>query len=592
MDKGLKRKIFMFSALIGAMIFYLIFFGRKNIAVGIMIIIAAFMNLKDDLSYKPGLSFIKVLGLLLVLGIVSYFNSPITILSCILTFLVVFGTTFSSYHLFRSDVYMPYLLCYFIMSANPVTLENLPLRLMALVCGAVFIVGLNIILNRDKHYNISKETLNNLIEEVNKSIDLKLEGKDVSMDSFKTAKEFYLSLYQRFEYKYFPSPKQQSILNIIKAFQSIGYLLSKSNPTDNELRYIKKVLSEIREIKIEEVFEGVEIETKGMMHILLNLEIIANELDKDLSDNITAPDKKILTQIFKPFNKRQFNFRSVKFVFAFKMALIMLLWEVLTMLFNLPFTKWLFFVTVSMMVPYIDDMKYTAQKRIMGTFLGVFIFAIILIVMPVIPISKSAVILIVVVICLFVFVWKMKDRLIRNTATTLMSVMTSLSYIEAPDAITLKILWVIVGIAAVSLFNFKFLPYSVEKETRNNLENCYLLNEKSIDLIRQKCHGDNTEYKTTLFVSESIVRENIQINDNNKELYNLQFMISNLCNFILSYLDVNGCSDELNKNLLDIIDKDANVNENLDSKESVMAWSMRNTIDMFKKERELMNDIA
>ena len=97
MDKGLKRKIFMFSALIGAMLFCMIFFGRKNIAVGVMIIIAAFMNLNEDLSYKPGLSFVKVLGLLLIMGIVSYLNSPITIVSCILTFLVVFGTTFSSY---------------------------------------------------------------------------------------------------------------------------------------------------------------------------------------------------------------------------------------------------------------------------------------------------------------------------------------------------------------------------------------------------------------------------------------------------------------------------------------------------------------
>ena len=578
----------MFSALIGAMLFYLIFFGRKNIAVGVMIIIAAFMNLNEDLSYKPGLSFVKVLGLLLIMGIVSYLNNPITIVGCILTFLVVFGTTFSSYHLFRSDVYMPYLLCYFIMSANPVTLENLPARLMALACGAVFIVGLNIILNRDKHHNITKETIDNLVEELNKSIDLKLEGKDVSPDSFKTAKDFYLSLFHRFEYKYFPSPKQQSILNIVKAFQSVGYLLSQSDLSDNELRYIKKVLSEIREIKIEEVFEGVEIETKEMTPILLNLEIIVNELNKDLSDEFAIPYKKIITQLFKPFDKRRFSFRSVKFVFAFKMALIMLLWEVLTMLFNLPFTKWLFFVTVSMMVPYIDDMAYTARKRIQATFLGIFIFAILLIVMPVIPLSKGAVIFSVVVICLFVFVWKIKDRLIRNTATTLMSVTTSLSYISAPDAITLKILWVIVGVAAVSLFNFKFLPYSVEKETRNNLEICHRLNEKSIDLIRQKCHGDNAGNKTTLFVSESIVRENIQVNDDNRELYNLQVMISNLCNFILSYLDVNGCSDELNNNLLDIIDKDADANEDLDSKESVMAWSMRYAMDMFKKEKELI----
>ena len=321
---------------------------------------------------------------------------------------------------------------------------------------------------------------------------------------------------------------------------------------------------------------------------MLNLEIIINELNKDLSDDSTIPDKKIITQLFKSFNRRRFNFRSAKFVFAFKMAVIMLLWEVLTMLFNLPFTKWLFFVTVSMMVPYIDDMAYTARKRVQATFLGIFIFAIILIALPVIPISRRAVIIIVVVICLFVFVWKMKDRLIRNTATTLMSVMTSIAYIDAPKAITLKILWVIVGVSVVSLFNFKFLPYSIEKETRNNLGICYHLNDKSIDLIRQKCHGGNTDKKTTLFVSESIVHENIQVNDDNQELYNLQFMISNLCNFILSYLDVNGCSDELNNNLLEIMDKDADVNEDLDLKESVMARSMRYAMDMFKKENELI----
>ncbi len=266
----------------------------------------------------------------------------------------------------------------------------------------------------------------------------------------------------------------------------------------------------------------------------------------------------------------------------------MLVWEVLTMLFNLPFTKWLFFVTVSMMVPFIDDLKYTARKRILGTFLGIFIFAIVLIAIPFIPISRSTVIIIVVVICLFVFVWKMKDRLIRNTATTLMSVMTSVAYINPPNAITLKILWVVVGIAAVSLFNFKFLPYSVEKETRNNLENCYRLNERAIDLIKEKCQGGNADNKTNLFVSEAIVRGNIQVNDDNRELYNLQFMISNLSNFILSYLDFNGGSDELNSNLLDIIDKDADVKENLELKESVMAWSMRNVMDMFKKEKELI----
>jgi hypothetical protein len=117
-----------------------------------------------------------------------------------------------------------------------------------------------------------------------------------------------------------------------------------------------------------------------------------------------------------------------------------------------------------------------------------------------------------------------------------MSVTTSLSYISAPEAITLKILWVIVGVAAVSLFNFKFLPYSVEKETRNNLEICYRINEKSIDLVRQKCHGGNAKNKTTLFVSEGIVRENIQVNDDN--MIKHQQVLLSFINLFEKYFDI------------------------------------------------------
>ncbi|MBQ2636593.1 MAG: FUSC family protein [Methanobrevibacter sp.] len=591
MDKALKSKIIMFSSMIIFMMLYMVIFGNKNAVLGTTMVMAAFMNLGNDLSFKPKTSFIKILALLLILGIAAYLNNPLTIFGCILTFVVVFGTTFTSYHLFGTSVYLPFLMCYFMMVGIPVTLENLPMRLLSLAFGAVFIVGLNILVNKKKEYKLSKATIDNLIGEINNAIDLKLDGKEVSEDSFKTANGFYLTIFSKFEYKYFPTKIQQSVLNIIKSFQYIGKVLCDFNLSKNELEYIREVLSNVGDGDSEKIFKRIDVDTKEMHLVLLNLEIIANEIkNKDLTKDTILPDRKTILQSIKPIIKKQFSFKSVKFTFAFKMAIIMFVWQVLTLVFNLPFTKWLYFVTVPLMLPYIDDVAYTARTRVEGTFVGVFVFAIIIMIMPYLPISYFTLMMVVMVVCMIIMVLKMEDKLILATVTTIMSVMAALLYIQPPEAMFLKILWVVVGAAIVTLFNFKFMPYSVEIETKNNLKTCYDLNKKSIELVKQKCLGGKSSEKTTLLVVSNVVRENIEVTDENKELFELQIKITDVCNFILNYIDVHGLSKTLKDSLINIIDNDGEVKQDSDLRETIISYSMRYVMDLYKKEEKFFKN--
>ena len=76
------------------------------------------------------------------------------------------------------------------MVGIPVSVEMLPMRLLSLVFGAVFIVGLNMAINRKKDYKLSKATIDMLISELDKAIDLKLDGKDVFSDNFRTINGF------------------------------------------------------------------------------------------------------------------------------------------------------------------------------------------------------------------------------------------------------------------------------------------------------------------------------------------------------------------------------------------------------------------
>lgn len=587
MNSAFKKKLIMFVAMISFMALYMVVFGSKNMILGFAITLAAFMNLSNDFSFKPVLSFFKVSFLLLILGISAYLNNPLTIWGCILTFIVAFGTTFTSYSLFGSRTYLPYLMCYFMMISAQVTLEGLPMRLLALIFGAAFIVGLNVIVNKKKDYKWSKATINSLINELDNAIDLKLKGENVSQDIFETANGFYMAIYNKFEYNLFPSKAHQTTLNIIKSFQYIGFGLAENDFAENELNYIKEVLSKIKEIDPEEIFEGIKLENRKMSIVLLNLEIIANEIKGDLSEDVSLPDKRTIMKLLRHILKKQLSFKSPKFIFAFKMAFILFIWQLLTLIFNLPFTKWLYFITLPLMMPFIDDLEDMAKARIKGTFVGAFIIAVIFALIHHITIPVKTFSLFLFVLCLFITIFKMEDKFILTVASTIMSVMAALMYINPPQALVLKILWVVVGVIVVSLFNFKFLPYSVEKETENNLKACCGFNAQSINLIKGKCNGAVFDDKTTVLVLTNIVRENIEVTDENRELYDLQIKITDICNFILSYLDIYNPSDDLKENLFDIIDG-GEVNDNLNIKDEVIACSMKYVMDLYEKEKKIV----
>lgn len=126
-----------------------------------------------------------------------------------------------------------------------IRLEDLPVTILSLIIGVIFIISLNLIINHKKAYKLSIKNIGHLFNELYNGIDLKLEGKPVSIDDFNSIKGFYSSIYYNFDYKYFPNYAQQGVLNIVKALQYIGVLISIYDFTSDELKYIKKTLYDI-----------------------------------------------------------------------------------------------------------------------------------------------------------------------------------------------------------------------------------------------------------------------------------------------------------------------------------------------------------
>ena len=590
MKLSFKSKIILLITLFVFTLLYMFLFGFNNSVIGVCIVLAAFFNLGNDLSFKPKMSLVKISILFIILAIAAYFNNPISIGACIVTFIVVFITTYSSYNLFGSDIYMPYLIMYFMMIYLPVTAEEMPLRILSLLLGAVFIVVLNVIVNRKKHYKISRQTIDEMIDELKLSVDLKISGEELTKENFKITLGFYNSLINTFQYKYFSTGPQQSLLNIVKSVHYIGRIVAMIDLTEKELKYIKDVLSSIDVIDLEDIFKGIEFETNEMTIVLLNLEIIAKEIKQDFTKVNIIPDKNRIRILLKPLLKLQFTFRSPKFTFAFKMAFIILIWQILALIFNLPFAQWLYLITVPLMIPYVDDLEKTANARFNGTFIAALIFGIIILAMPYVPISQNILMIIILVFFIVVLVMKIEDKFIYAICISVISLIMSLIYISPQEAIVLKLLWVVLGIVVVYFFNFKFKPYSVEKETRNNLLFGYYLNRSSINSIKDKCLGVESDRRTMNLVVSNIIRKNIEVTDENTRLNSLQILITDISNFILSYMDTHKFSDKFKNNLMDIIDNDNNQYDNTDIKEKIISNITVHLKEFYNEENDLMKD--
>lgn len=587
----LKVKTQMLCSIFFFMLVFGIVFGRTNSVIGMFISLAAFMNSANDMSAKPKLSFIKVLFLLLTLGICAYLNNPVTIFGCIITTFVVFGVTMTSYHLFGTNVYIPFLMVYFIMMCLPVTSDELPMRLLALSVGAVFIVAVNLLTNRHNSPEKStKRTIDSLVGEIGKAVDLKLDGQEVSEDDFKVSNRFYSSMLLNFEYKIFPSAEQESILNVIKSFQYIGKIIADYDLTDNELRYIKHLLSNIREIDPKDIFNGIEVETKEMNIVLLNFECIAHEINKDPSEKkFSLPDFETLKPIMKAVFKRVFSFESVRFTFAVKMTFLMVLCEVLTLIHPITFPQWLYFAIIPLLMPYINDMGDSAKDRFYATYVGVIFFAIIALIIPHIPINVNLIAVIIFALGVTGFIYSIENVFVLTFFATVMSIGISLTSLDSTTAMELKIVWVTLGTVVATIFSFLVLPYSVEKETKRNLAGRYKLNGDFIELLKEKTRGDTSSKGTSMVVVNNILAENIEVTPENTELIRLQDEITDLSNFISNYMDKHELSDEFKENLIDIIDNGSEVSHNLNTKDEAILHSLSYLMGLFKKEEKLIS---
>ena len=179
--RTLGGKTLTFAVICVFMAVFLFLFGTRYALLGITVSSAAMLMLSKDLSSRPFSNLASLMVFMVFMGLGDFVASLDPFLGLAVNFVVVFAIVFVSMQDLRSPMHFPLLLFYASMVTLPATLEEMPDRLLVLAVSAVFIVALNVMVNRGSRVSSSHRGVIAICDEVSRCADEVLDGGEPSV---------------------------------------------------------------------------------------------------------------------------------------------------------------------------------------------------------------------------------------------------------------------------------------------------------------------------------------------------------------------------------------------------------------------------
>lgn len=526
--KTFIQKNLMFISIIIFVMLFMYAFGEENVLIGVMMIMAALMMLSKNLTGKPFKSLAGLMAINIMLGVGSLLASLNPWLGLITNFTVVFVVTFILMHDIKSPVHFPFLLGYAFILAFPVPVEEFPLRLLSLIVGSVFIVVLNIVVNRKRLVMSCHAGISGIFSEIKSLLEKFLDGEEVNSDTLVAKSKLVNSaVYDKLEEKYYTSPGTRSAINLAISAEELGKAVIDGDDDKKDLRDLLPVLDNLisyQEMKIplEQVHNSIvhylENHRSTDYKILSSLRIIDHELnilvksDKESLSKYTNSEQ--IPKSFRLVTLFKENFRkdSLKFSFAFRVALLLALWEFIGDYYDIENAKWLAFTTIAVVQPYLEATAIKSLQRIKGTLVGVAIFAVIAYFLLIDNPSLTPAVLMAIS-----YVYSISDPKrydVMMIFITLMSLMTASMIFPAETSIIERLLYILVGIGVAMVGSRIIFPYRLKDENIEMSRRYISISRSQIKELRNVASGTIDDVKNAaLILTGHTIAEKIKINN-------------------------------------------------------------------------------
>ena len=567
---------------------YKTIFGVENTVIGLIIAMASYAFLRLDLTSYPIYKSMIFLILNLFLAISAYISAINPFVGLIINFLILFTVSFIYTTEFKNVISYIFLLLYVYMWEYPISLDELPRRLVAMGVGVFIIIGIHILFNRRNFRrnsnNIIIKSIRNIQKEIYHIINESYEEKEnIYIDS--ELRKLLILIKGRNNNKFIGNNKDDIYFNIVLILERINSIINKVGKVNSKSKSVIDYLNSLNhdlenitlflERKVEFINEEkydlskpstINNWTEKEYAFLEECTELIRLLEKNINNLYEYSRKKPRKRIKVKFNLKELlignsslKMKHLRVAYSLKLAIAVSLIMFIVDLFKIPQGRWIVTSVYVVIQPYEEETLTKAIKRFKGTIIGVILYISIFTFFPhIIPLE-----LLLLILMFFYFVQKDYDK--KVVCTALMTLSFGLSRSTVGSLAFYRFLFVIIGIAIALGVNKIIFPQSVKnsiydlKERYLELTNKLLYELKSI--LYEDKYNENTikllldcNLIESKLMENKLIAENLELKD---LVYKQSIILSKIRCLILfiNYSNWGITSKHINvdKNLLNVI---------------------------------------
>ncbi|RUR38720.1 FUSC family protein [Clostridium perfringens] len=567
---------------------YKTIFGVENTIIGLIIAMASYAFLRLDLTSYPIYKSMIFLILNLFLAISAYISSINPFVGLTINFLILFTVSFIYTTEFKNVISYIFLLLYVYMWEYPISLDQLPRRLVAMGVGVFIIIGIHILFNRrnfkKNSNNIIIRAIGNIQKEISHIINESyMEKENIYIDS--ELRKLLILIKGRNNNKFIGNNKDDIYFNIVLILERINSIINKVGKVNSKsevvIEYLNSLNHDLENITL--FLEGKEecineekddLGKESMINSLAEKEYdflgecteLIMLLEKNINNlyeyNKKKPRKRIKVKINLKelvIGNSSLKMKHLRVAYSLKLAIAVSLIMFIVDLFKIPQGRWIVTSVYVVIQPYEEETLTKAIKRFKGTIIGVIIYISIFTFFPhIIPLE-----LLLLILMFLYFVQKDYDK--KVVCTALMTLSFGLSRSIVGSLAFYRFLFVIIGIGIALGVNKLIFPQSIKnsiydlKERYLELTNKLLCELKSI--LYEEEYNENTvkllldcNLIESKLMENKLIAENLELKD---LVYKQSIILSKIRCLILfiNYSNWGISSKHINvdKNLLNVI---------------------------------------
>ncbi|NFH79767.1 FUSC family protein [Clostridium botulinum] len=512
-------------------------FGIKNIMLAFPIALTSTVLSRQNLQVKTTSKILKLIVVDLAIVLAAFISSQNSYLGIIINFISIFLIMYNIISPYDMAFYKPFIMLYIFTQYASVSLEELPLRILAVIFGVLVIECSNIITKVNEKSKLGNSITSSLLlikTQLNNIIDGKFE-EDIVKKCSKIMRELVYKVYITRHKKYLTTNLGRIQFNIYINVEYLNLYLrniyfeyNNNDIQKNEVEDTINVIDDILDysnysITVEELENKINLfkdmynnksrTLTEICNIMNSLKISIKELkelgNKEINKIYSEWEKENIESFKESFHK------GMRFNFAMRMAITLTIVLFIGEILGYYKIIWAIITIMSVIQPYYEYTLNKTKERIIGNVIGILFTGIFINLVNIKWIT--ILILIASLYLLYGFKEYYKISLFASIASICIASLTE----NINVLLIYRVIYVIIGVTIVIIVNKKIFPYKLKDGIDELIIKIDKLNTMLINYSIAILNGTENPNKVrniiihSTLLCEKLEIRNMNFNDNN-----------------------------------------------------------------------------